>query len=172
MTDPDVAPTEAVEALLVEREITTVLYGYCRGLDRMDRRLVSRTWHPGARVDYGGDYVGTAEGFVDWVFAAHARMTSHSHQITNVLAEVDGDTARSESYVTVGLQHVEDREVLEVLTRGRYLDRWSRRDGQWAVDARRYVSDLSRTLRFPAEAARIDPASRRDADDPSYRLFA
>ena len=62
--------------------------------------------------------------------------------------------------------------VTQVTSRGRYLDRWSLRDGRWALDERLYVEDF--TTYQPLAAAQVgaaSPHSTRNTDDPSYALF-
>jgi hypothetical protein len=160
--------------LLAKQAITEQIYVYCRSLDRMDRALADTVWHPGAHADYGTYYTGDAVGFLDFVWDFHARLYRHSHQATNVLIEVTGvDRAVSESYHIVSLQWPpQDGVVREQIDRNRYLDRWSRRDGGWRLDARRCIVDVSRTFTCAAPAADEDPArafdSRRDDSDPSY----
>jgi hypothetical protein len=154
-----------------KQAITEVLYRYCRAMDRMDEPLARSVWHPEGSADYDEHFTGTGDGFVDWVWPVHTNVfATHSHQITNVLIEVDGDTAVSEAYVTVALQtKVDDSgRATEITTRGRYLDRWSRRDGVWAIDGRKYLTDVSSSA--PITASPPGPG-RRDRSDPSYELF-
>lgn len=162
---------DAIEELLHKQAITEVLYRYCRGIDRMDRDLVISCWHSDGTADYEDIYSGSGEGFVDWVWPVHRDgFVAHSHQITNVLVEVaeDGDHAVSESYVTVALRAAGDGGVL--VGRGRYLDQWSRREGVWAIDHRRHVSDVSTSATATGGA---DPViDRRTPRDPSYVLFS
>ena len=163
-----------LEELVAKQAITEVLYRYCRGLDRMDRALCDTVWHPGGTADYGAIYAGTGEGFLDWVWPTHAALRRHSHQITNILVEVDGDTAISEAYVTVALRSdPEPGRVVDIQSRGRYVDRWSRRDGVWAIDHRVFVDDLTNLHDVPASPMTDETGSpsRRDTDDPSYQLF-
>jgi hypothetical protein len=163
----------AVEALLAKQAITEVLHRYCRGLDRMDRAMALSVWHPGGTADYGPMFQGTGAEFVDWVWKAHEAFVIHSHQIANVLIEVDlaADRATSESYVTVALRFPpRDGTVTDIIGRGRYADRWSRRDGVWAVDHRRYVDDLQATCTTPA-AEPDGRTGRRGRDDPSYEAL-
>lgn len=172
-----------LESLLAKQAITEVLYRYCRGLDRMDYDLSYSVWHTDGTAHYSGLYEGTGRGFVDWVFRLHADMDGHSHQVTNILIELsdDGLRAASEAYVTVRLRtRNEQGETVDILGSGRYLDRWSNRDGRWAIDHRRYVGDLSGTLPTPPAATqgRIPPAgavarteSRRDRLDASYEVM-
>jgi SnoaL-like domain len=166
----------SVDVLAAKQAITEVLYHYCRGLDRMDRAMALSVWHPDGTADYGEIYLGTGHGFVDWVWPVHAAMATHSHQITNVLIEVgrDGDSAVSEAYVTAAVRtNPQDGQTTDFVARGRYLDRWSRRSGTWAIDHRQYVDDLTEVHRFPVAEVGDGSASvgGRDRDDPSYALF-
>jgi hypothetical protein len=81
----------------------------------------------------------------------------------------------SEAYFTASLQTVPANGwVTEHLWRGRYLDRWSRRDGKWGIDHRQVVFDSYTPHDFPADRLNNMPLdlSRRDADDPSYDHLA
>jgi hypothetical protein len=161
-----------MDDVAAKQEITEVIYRYCRGLDRMDRDLALSVWHADGTADYGAMYTGTGPGFVDWVWQAHAGFDRHSHQISNVLIEVTGDRATSESYVTVALWSRPDAEhVVEIIGRGRYVDRWSRRDGRWAVDHRQYIHDFQTIAELPATATDTSSASSRDRSDPSYAVL-
>ena len=158
--------------LSAKQEIRDLLCRYCRSLDRMDRSLADSLWHADATVDYVGVYQGSATGFLDWVWSIHAGLQTHSHQITNVLCDVDGDTATSEAYVTVVLWGEPDdtNHQAEIISRGRYLDRWSRRDGRWAIGERVHVSDMQSHRRVPR--GHRDPGSTRDGLDLSYQTLA
>ena len=57
------------------------------------RPVPAGVWHDDGTADYEGIFEGTGHGFVDWVWESHARMSVHSHQITNVLCEIAGDRA-------------------------------------------------------------------------------
>ncbi len=160
-----------LEELVAKQAISEIIYRYCRGLDRMDRPLALSCWHTDGTADYGELFRGTGEGFIDWVWPRHEALLGHSHQITNILIEVDGERAASESYVTVALRSERDAGTLtDRVTRGRYLDRWSRRAGVWAIDHRIYVHELVHT--HEVRASHAGPGNgRRDRDDPSYALL-
>lgn len=166
---------DAIEELLAKQAITEVIYRYCRALDRMDRDDALTIWHPDGTADYGpGMYQGTGAGFVDWVWPAHESMLGHSHQIANILIAVDDDRAGSESYVTATLWgEFEPGTLTTIVSRGRYVDRWSRRAGVWAIDHRRFAEDLTVTTAVPGAAAPGSDASpaRRDRADPSYEVL-
>ena len=161
--------------LLAKQAMTEVLYRYCRGMDRMDRDLALSVWHEDGTADYGQHYRGSGAGFVDWVWKSHEAFERHSHQITNILIElVDEDHATSEAYDTAALrQRTDDGRVIDIISRGRYLDRWSRRDGRWAIDHRISMHDLATVVeRRPEEADDGASTARRDRDDPSYDFLA
>jgi hypothetical protein len=164
----------AIETLLAKQAITEVLYRYCRGLDRMDQGLALSVWHEGATVDYGPMFAGSGADFVEWVWIAHEALVAHSHQITNILIDVNGDRATSEAYVTVALRTMPNEgSIADIVDRGRYLDRWSRREGRWAIDDRTFVEDFQAIYPVPLNEATdgSQVTGRRSPDDPSYRVL-
>jgi len=132
---------DALEELVAKQAITEALHRYCHGLDRFDRAQAD-IWHPGGAASYEGIFEGTGAGFLDWVWPVHETFERTSHQVTNILIEVDGDRATSETYVTVCLRGAE----ADIVGRGRYHDTWSRRDGRWGVDVRRYRDDIQQVV--------------------------
>lgn len=160
-----------MQELLDKQAIRDVLSRYCRGLDRMDKEMAYAVWHPDGTAFYDGIFEGTGHGFVDWVWEAHAAMERHSHQITNVLIELDGDRASSESYVTVVLWTLPNAEgkQFELVGRGRYLDRWQRRNGAWAIEHRIHLLDLSSS--FLLERADVSEGATRDERDLSFEFI-
>jgi hypothetical protein len=132
---------DTLEVLLAKQAITEKLFSYCHGLDKFDRALAN-IWHDGGTANYEGIFDGTGDGFLDWVWPVHQGCEKTSHQVTNFLISVDGDQATSETYVTATLRMGDN----DVVARGRYLDRWSCRNGVWGVDARRYEDDITQFL--------------------------
>lgn len=165
-----------LDELIVKQAIRDALSRYCRAMDRRDEPLAAALWHPEGTADYGeGIFTGSGAGFAEWVTEIHAGFDRTSHQITNVLCVVEGERAVSEAYVTVALWSPPDDAgaVTRVSSRGRYLDRWSRRDGRWAVDARQYLEDYTTYQQFEkATLGGASALSRRDHDDPSYALLS
>jgi hypothetical protein len=162
---------QKLEELLAKQEITEVIYRYCRAMDRIDRGLGMGVWHPDGTASYEDLFGGTGAEFIDFVCKLHEdRFVSHSHQVTNILIEVDGDRAASESYLTVVLRTRAQDGQEEVQARGRYMDRWSRRAGRWAIDHRVYVHDMSesRTVAHPFSSGHL---SQRGRGDVSYEYL-
>jgi len=159
-----------LEKLLDKEAIREVLARYCRGLDRMDKAMAHSVWWDGGTAFYDGIFEGTGHGFIDWVWESHAGMERHSHQITNLLIDVDvgASHATSEAYVTVVLWTLPDAEgkQTEIVGRGRYLDRWSKREGIWAIEHRIHLLDMSTMLLLTR--GDVSAGSSRDETDPSY----
>jgi hypothetical protein len=130
-----------LEALLAKQAITEALYRYCHGVDRIDPDLAN-IWHPDGQAIYTGMFEGTGTEFVDWVLPTHEACDATSHQVTNMLIEVDGDRAISETYVHACVRVGGN----DILVWGRYADSWSRRDGRWAVDVRRVTIDVQNVV--------------------------
>ena len=115
-----------------------MLYRYCHAVDRMDSESGLDIWHPDGLAHYEGIFEGTGQEFMTWCLQGMELMDGVSHQLTNVLINVDGDTARSESYV-----HACERTGgNDIIVYGRYSDVWSRRNGQWRIDRRYYRHDV------------------------------
>jgi hypothetical protein len=165
-----ISPAE-IRSIYDRQQITEALYTYCRAVDRVDRELGYSIWHDDAQVDYGDSiYRGNARGVIDYICDSHLKGVVHSHQITNVIIKLDGDRALSEAYVTSGARVMFDEELKQITTRGRYLDRWSRRAGRWGIEMRYFVHDFDEVR--PITPGFIPPRFRLDRGDPSYALFA
>ena len=150
--------------------ITDLIYRYCRAMDRIDRELGYSIWHFDGTADYGAQvYQGNAHGFVDQVCAQHSGLLRHSHQVTNIIIEIDGDRAGSEAYYTTALRMLRGEVPHEIRVWGRYLDRWSKRDGRWGIDHRIALRDFD-DIR-PVTPMSNDERSTRDRDDPSYSVL-
>jgi hypothetical protein len=160
-----------LEVLVAKQAIGEAIFRYCRGVDRMDRDVALSLWHPEGRADYTPWFSGDAVGLIDWLWAAHATLVAHAHQVHNVLIEVDGDRAGSESYYTAALRiETGSGRLIDRVVRGRYLDVWSRRGGVWGVDLRRAVQDIE-SVTDVRTTRTSDGAARRGPDDPSYAVF-
>ena len=85
------------------------------------------------------------------------------------IIEVDGDKAGSESYVFATLHRQDGDKVIQHSFWARYVDKWSKRDGDWAIDRRDCIVDygtIGEVTPLPG-----NPASRRDEGDPSYGVL-
>jgi ketosteroid isomerase-like protein len=157
---------EALARLIDERDIVRQLHNYCRAVDRCDLALGLGVYHDDATVDYGTMFQGTGHEVIRYIIASHAYLRNHLHRITNIIVEVDGDRAGSETYVDARFRLTQEGAEMEMFTRGRYVDRWEKRDGRWAIAQRTYVHEMDG--RRPAGEEAYAVAGIRDDGDPSY----
>jgi ketosteroid isomerase-like protein len=158
---------------LADREaIRQCVATYCRAVDRMDRELLLTVYHPDA-VDDHGLFLADREDFADQAFAFHReRQYGHQHVITNHTCELDGDVAHAETYWMLAAMNKTGSPLS--LSGGRYIDRFEKRDGRWAIAARLCVSDWHGQpgpSAVPPELRAILNAGgtpARDRSDPSY----
>jgi SnoaL-like domain len=161
---------ELLRQVADRQEITQQVYLYCRSMDRIDHEIGYGIWNEGAIADYGPNvYQGTGRGFIDQCLELHRRALSHSHQVTNIIIELNGDRAASESYVVSALRMMLDGKPMQITTWARYLDQWSRQNGRWGIDKRVAVRDLDEIA--PCTPLSDDGIGSRDRSDPSYAVL-
>ncbi|MBW0018061.1 MAG: nuclear transport factor 2 family protein [Mycobacterium sp.] len=153
-----------VRELADKQQITEVLYRIARGTDRGDVDLYASGFH-----DDGTDYHGLANGPVRNIVANLARspLLLTQHSISNVLIDLDGDTARVESYFTSFHQRRDDRDQLhDEIVRGRYWDRFERRAACWKIARRVVLWDWSRVE--PSGQSWFDQIRQRSGADDKF----
>lgn len=162
--------TATLQTVADRQAITDQIYRYCRAMDRIDHELGYSIWHADGTADYGAEvFVGSGRDFVDHVCIQHSHLLVHSHQVTNIVIELAGDRAASESYVTARLRMERGGKLLQMVVLSRYLDRWSKRAGRWAIDHRTTVMDMDE-VREVVPMKQHD-TGRRDRSDPSYEFL-
>jgi len=159
-------PATLADKLAIQEQIRN----YCRAVDRLDNPLGHGVFHEDSHADYGADfYQGPGRGVIDAIIASHDGLLSHSHQVTNVLVEVDGERAGSESYVYGTMRMDRGGQLMQLGVWARYLDEWHKRDGCWRIARRMVVYDHEEVR--PVTAMGQEIRSRRDGQDPSYQFL-
>ncbi len=163
MTDP-----ASLKAVADHQLITDKIYRYCRSVDRLDVPLGYSVFHLDSYVEFP-TYKGSGRGWIDEVCVAHLDFLHHSHQVTNIIIEIDGERAGSEAYVTAKLRSREGDKVIEREFCARYIDEWSKRDGEWSIDKRECIVDFGSIREvMPLNGSK---RSQRDRNDPSYSVL-
>jgi hypothetical protein len=164
-----------LRALLDKQAIAEVLYRYCRASDRADEALMRDCFHPGSTHRHGR-FAGTSEDFVTFAMKIIAGSIRTKHLLTNVLVELDGDVAFSESHYFAYHRRLNAETGVEEdnFSGGRYLDRFERRAGRWKIVERVGLMDFER--HDPAtdrNFGKLLPEQRsgRYPDDELYRRF-
>lgn len=163
--------SDGLAELADKQAIRDLIYTYCRAVDRLDVPLGHSIWHEDGWADYGADfYRGPGKGLIDAICAQHRKLTSHSHQVTNVLVELNGRQAGSEAYVTGTMRMSHGEKVMQIGVWARYLDTWEKRAGRWGLLKRLVVFDHDE-IREVTPRGQASP-STRDPNDPSYAVLA
>ena len=156
-----------IQKLLDKEAIREAALRYTRGIDRHDDDLMLQAYHPDATDDHGA-YIGDAPGFVKHAHNTHSKNWNvHHHYIMNQTIDLDGDTAHVETYFLATLRR-KDGPI--DMVGGRYVDRFEKRSGKWAVADRiclvEWNGELAKT------ATTMDPDlfvhGSWDRKDPSY----
>jgi hypothetical protein len=156
---------------MTDREaITDQIYRYCRAMDRIDHELGYSIWHENGLADYGPEvFQGTGRDFIDHVCKQHSGLLHHMHQMGNIIIEIDGDKAGSESCVIATLRMKRGDTLAQMMVWSRYIDSWSKRDGRWALDKRMAVRDFDEIREVTAMYDH--DTGKRDRTDPSYTVL-
>jgi len=120
--------------------VQEVVMRHCRGVDRHDVELMNGCYWPDGVARYGPVVINAPE-YGEWSNGAHeGRFKLHSHNITNVNTDVEGDTAYCESYVLAMFLSPDQQRAS--LVGGRYFDQLEKRDGEWKISVRRTQIDI------------------------------
>ena len=167
----------SVDELIAHHEIRNVLFLSCRGLDRRDRKLLERVYHPDARHSHGDLWEGLGYEYAQRVAASEqpsAGITGQ-HHITNVVIQIDAATAAAESYyISMHAESEAQSGARHFITvGGRFLDRFEKRAEEWKIAHRHVLLDWS--LRIPSPLAwALDGRFAHGAatvKDPSAEFF-
>ena len=164
-------------AEMADREaIRDCLYRYCRAVDRCDADLALSTFWEDATDDHG-IFKGSAVEFVNWALKALSPMHQTQHMLANILINIDGGSAHVESYIRA--YHRLPRangKPYDLISSGRYLDRFERRDDEWRVLHRQMIRDWFRE--YPDSAdwekglwGQHPQFGSRKPTDPSYSVL-
>ena len=140
-----------------------------RARDRQDiDQITSCWWQDG--VDEHGPIMTNVPEYAEKANLGH-RMNFNmtSHNITNHICDIDGNTANCESYVIGGLFWLDGKTT--TIAFGRYLDRLEKRDGEWRMLIRKctieMTADTDATWVYSKNIKGFLKA-RWDGKDPSY----
>ncbi|HET6409316.1 MAG TPA: nuclear transport factor 2 family protein [Chthoniobacteraceae bacterium] len=165
-----------VDAMIARESIRDVLYRYCRAADRCDVELMRSCYHEDA-IDDHGFISGSGWKFAEYVTAELGQIEASIHSLSNVLIDLDGSRAFSESqYVAVHRLRT-PLGFTDFVHQGRYLDVWEQRESIWRISRRVICRDCDRWHRaadlefLSAGKANTPPSGSHSARDPVYLHF-
>lgn len=165
-----VKKTRNVDYLLARADIRDATLRYCRGVDRLDEALVRSAYHVDAYDDHG-PLQGRVDEVIGQVLATLRDLfTSHSHTISNQLISLHGNRADVETYFTAIHVTTRDAECKQSTVRGRYIDVFEERQGDWRIARRTVVYDSRRVETFQDSIEQLGNVKRgsRNLNDASY----
>ena len=145
---------------------------YARGLDRLDKSLARSCYWDDAIEDHG-HFIGTPDDFIPWADSTTIMFESTQHGILNHFCELAGDEAYCETYfLFTGVA----RKPPHLLSTGRYIDHFQRRNGEWRIANRVTIVEGTLALASFELAPGMPPAygpgevcpATRDRNDVSY----
>jgi hypothetical protein len=127
------------EALWDHAACLNVLMRYGRAIDWLDLAALERVFWPDATIDLGY-FKGSGADAPGFLVPHAASMRRRCHITTNTVLDVAGDNASADSCaLTFSLVAGADGACSAHRFTGRYLDRLSRRAGEWRLAARTYL---------------------------------
>ncbi|TGD73322.1 nuclear transport factor 2 family protein [Mangrovimicrobium sediminis] len=160
----------AIEQLENRQQIIDCIQRESRARDRQDVAQINSCWWEDGQDEHG-PLITRAPEYAERANAGHrALFNMTSHNITNHLCEIDGDTAYCESYVIGGLFWLDDQTT--TIAMGRYLDQLEKRDGEWRMLTRRCTIEMSATTDggwVHSENVKGFLKALWDGNDPSYQ---
>lgn len=131
-----------LQAMLDREAIRDCIARLARGEDRRDAEILSACFWPDSKFDYAM-YAGTFPEYLAWVVPGADAITNTQHTLGQTVIDLDGSTARAETYV-VSYHRVDMGEGVgerDTCIGGRYLDEMEKRDGKWAIAKRTMLYD-------------------------------
>lgn len=169
---------EKLQELLDKQEITEVIYLHARSLDRMDGDLMKSTYWEDAIEEHQDPiypdlffYNDNAHAFVALAMEGFKALKTTQHRISNIVIEVNGNTATAECYVWAYHVHEEDGVDKEGILGGRHYYKFERRNNQWKIAHRLTVFDWNQNQDASAiwsEKFEDKYTGKRDKTDASY----
>lgn len=137
-----------IQALLDKQAITEVINLYLRAADRADIELLATCYHDDAWEDHGGVFNGPAKDYVAIMAKMLPKGGVMNHLSTNILIELNGDSAKAEHYILAYARMKKDGEKFDTLTLARAIDRFERRDDVWRIAKRTLVWEWNHEMPF------------------------
>lgn len=145
-----------------EREIRDLIIRYAQRLDARDHKAYAQLF---ARDGRWSGRMGDATGpeaieamLIEGLGPTpeNFRNTRNFHLMSNILIEIDGDTATAESRLVYFARSAEARPV--PMLAGRYEDELVREDGKWRFKFRQVIGEIPTREEAPVRTAEEDGA--------------
>jgi hypothetical protein len=135
-TDVTTVDAASLRALQDRVEIADVLYRYSSAVDSLDTDGVRSTLADDIWAKYGnGDPVEGGDKLAEWIAGATATIIWQHHLLNVYHVDIDGDQAKTVSYLT-SYQVFEEKPKTAVILVARYHDELKRTSAGWKISKR------------------------------------
>lgn len=121
--------------------IQAVLFRYATAVDESRWALLDDVFAPDATIDFtgsGGPAERTLEAFRTWLEGSIGLVPITRHHLSNIVVHVEGDTARSRTYLHNPL--ADETGAVFLTIGGTYDDRWVRTEHGWRITERTFTT--------------------------------
>lgn len=167
---------DQLNQLQAKEDIRSLLYRYCRAVDRGDIDLMKSCYHADSWDDHGF-FSGPGWEFADYVIPILAQLECCIHSLCNPIIDLRGERAYVETQWSVIHRLRRFGKLTDIWDQGRYLDELEYRDGEWRILNRVVVMDAERwldTVNFLNLVPDSNPnkvyVGKRSKEDPVYRI--
>lgn len=125
-----------IENLLCQNEIQRQLIKLARAMDEKDWGAIESIVTPDIYADFGTGGIQGSASVISLIKSYLENCGTTQHLLGNILIEIDGNTAVSESYVSD--MHLSKDTSLDISFRtlGNYSDTWVKTNGKWQMSKR------------------------------------
>jgi hypothetical protein len=145
-----------LQAFIDKQALGELIARLAAAVDRADRERIAACYSEDSYDDHG-TFKGSGRAFADYICESDF-ITAMHHQLGQSVFDVQGDEAWGETYFTFHGA----AGTARFSGYGRYVDYFTRIDGEWKLHYRRVVPDT-----VPDDPA-LYWSSTRDSTDPSY----
>jgi len=145
-----------IDELIAREEITDVIKRLARGTDRLDEELMASCYWPDGFDDHNA-FRGSGTEFARWVCEVLPHFAATMHFIALPHIRLDGDVAQVDTYCEAHHVGTESDMVMGL----RYVDRFEKRDGRWAIAERTFVTH------FWSPIAAWNPTAGTEVEEPA-----
>ncbi|MEY2943103.1 MAG: hypothetical protein RLY97_1117 [Pseudomonadota bacterium] len=168
--EAQIAEILATSRLLKDRQdILDCIQRESRARDRQDVAQIASCWWPEGADEHGA-FITMAPQYPEKANKGHyTNFNMTSHNITNHICDLQGDTAYCESYVIGGLYWLDGKST--TIAFGRYLDQMEKRDGEWRILVRKCTMEATADCDgtwIHSKNVQGFLKARWDGQDPSY----
>jgi hypothetical protein len=133
-------PSEELLGLIDREKIRECIARVARGEDRRDAQLISASFWPDARTDYGV-FVGSFSEYLAWVVPGSPAIPVTLHTLGQSLIDCRGSEAAVETHVAAYHRIEMGGQARDRVIGGRYLDRMQKRGAEWRIASRTMLYD-------------------------------